>query len=81
MPQNSEASGDDVLIESTSEEEQAIAVANGTAEAKKHVFNEELIALNPFDMDKLIIFPHKARDGEPPWKLLKIPKPDYIMEV
>ena len=81
VPQNSDASGDDIMIDSTSDEEQAVVVANGGAAEAKTVFNEDLIALNPFDMDKLIIFPHKSRDGEPPLKILKKPKPDYIFEV
>lgn len=81
VPANSEASEDELLIESTSEEEEKIAVINGEISQKEASFDTRLIALCPFEIDKLMVFPHKARDGDVPLKLLKKPKPDYIIEL
>jgi hypothetical protein len=42
--------------------------------------DKALITSCPFDLEKLIVFPHKARDGDVPLRLLKQPKPTFILE-
>jgi hypothetical protein len=37
--------------------------------------------MQPFKVDVLTIFPHKARDGEIPLKLLNTPKMEYMVMV
>lgn len=44
-------------------------------------FEKSLIENQGWRVEPLAVYPHKAREGEVPLKLLKIPKVEYIMRV
>jgi len=89
-PKNSDVSADNATASESSSTEYdddgnpkkknvKIVQAVGAAPEKK--FDKSLIECQGWKLDPLTVFPHKAREGEVPLKLLKIPKVDYMMKV
>lgn len=80
-PQNSDVSADNFSFGESTDEEAEEAKRKGLDPSKpEYVFDKTLIALNAWDLDKLNVFPHKARDGEPPVKMLIKPNsPEFML--
>ena len=48
-------------------------------ELARKMFDVNLLKTNPFRLDSLKYFPYKVgKEGEVPWKLLRIPKLDFV---
>lgn len=79
-PANSDVSADNLSIGSdTPEEEQAPQIQPEFEDPNKpKPFDKKLVLLQPFNLEKIMIFPHKARDGEIPIRLFNTPKIDYL---
>ena len=76
-PANSEESEDNYNLDYSTEEEKKDVMED---KPQEKVFNESLVDMCPFDLDKMNVFPHKYRDGEPPLKLLLEPEEQYMVE-
>jgi hypothetical protein len=82
VPKNSDASADEIDFVVSEEEKVINEKGEVVKEAIEFVdFDKTLITNSIFDMGNLLVFPHKARDGDVPLRLLKIQKPDYVFEV
>lgn len=86
-PANSDVTDEDFSFGESTDEEQAL-VNNALAKDKitaeeitKKEFDKSLVKLNPFNTEILTVFPHKAKDGEVPLKLLVEPKVEYITNI
>lgn len=79
-PKNSDVSEDNLSIGSDTPEEEEIIEQQPEVEDpnKPKPFDKRLVALQPYNMEKLMIFPHKARDNELPIRLFVKPKIDYF---
>ena len=45
------------------------------------LFDKKLLEASPFRMEAMKYYPYKMREGEIPFKLLKVPKPEWLIKV
>lgn len=50
-------------------------------QAPEKKLDKSLIEFSGWKIDPLAVYPHKAREGEVPLKLLRIPKVEYLSTV
>ena len=83
-PQNSDVSEDNYSIgslspvEIPSDEEKA---AKAAEVVKDRTFDKTMIDLSPFSLERMVVFPHKFREGDVPLRLLIRPEIAYLTKI
>lgn len=77
-PKNSSESSDNYNLDYSTEEEVKKKDAMDD-KPPEPIFEENFVALQPWDLEKLNVFPHKHRDNEPPVRLLNQAEEQYLI--
>ena len=81
-PACSEHSAEDYDANYSTDEEADELMANGKADPKARFkkIDPRFYDINNFDMDVMREFPHKFRDGEVPYKILRVDKKCWALD-
>lgn len=81
VPQNSDVSSDNLSLGGWSDDEEVTQQAKKDVVVVKKTLDKSLIALQPFKLDRLQIFPHKAVEGHFPGHVLVQKTVDYLLKI